>query len=319
MLLRLSGLMAAIGCSSALLANPAPPLRPIDSWHLDYGDTQCSATRQFQAASGPVTLGLAPTTSGDSYRLLISVPRRGPAYAQRAMGTIDWGKGQSRVAGLYFGAKAVPVGVYQYRLSAADIEQARTASAVVIDADGSQSYQFALSDMAPLLAGLADCTQALQQQWNLRGDAALNRPAAPVNDVNSLVGQVDDRWDRSLRHPLSSARFQLLVDPRGRVDGCDVSMSSGDALVDAGACEALRDHARFTPATDRRGQPTRSVWTSNPVSWSLASNTFDGGCTKMSSDGRAILNGCERPIIRGLQQMPPPPPASPPPPPSSKS
>ena len=57
------------------------------------------------------------------------------------------------------------------------------------------------------------------------------------------------------RLPFGSATISFRVNPDGRMTGCRVTRSSGDAGVDAIVCEAATRYLRFSPARDRDGRP----------------------------------------------------------------
>jgi protein TonB len=54
-----------------------------------------------------------------------------------------------------------------------------------------------------------------------------------------------------------SVRFT--VAPNGRVAGCDVTKTSGNATVDAAACRLIQRRFRYEPARDLRGRPVSDM------------------------------------------------------------
>ena len=62
-------------------------------------------------------------------------------------------------------------------------------------------------------------------------------------------------------------RFDLLIDPQGRVAGCTVTGPSGDPQIDKATCFLSMKRAKFRPARNSEGQPvwgtyrTQAVWT----------------------------------------------------------
>ena len=79
--------------SAASVAATPGLLQPFEKWNVDYGDTQCTAGRSFGDPANPTMLVILPALSGNSYELMISVPRAGPAYAHETHGAIDFGQG----------------------------------------------------------------------------------------------------------------------------------------------------------------------------------------------------------------------------------
>lgn len=62
--------------------------------------------------------------------------------------------------------------------------------------------------------------------------------------------------------------FRLVVDTSGRVEECQVVVSSGSDLLDATACNLITQRARFSIARDARGRPVKGSY-SNRVRWVL--------------------------------------------------
>ena len=52
---------------------------------------------------------------------------------------------------------------------------------------------------------------------------------------------------------------RLTIDTTGRVVGCSIVHSSGNAALDSATCQILRRRARYDPGYDRRGQPLVST------------------------------------------------------------
>ncbi|HEX8309597.1 MAG TPA: energy transducer TonB [Allosphingosinicella sp.] len=63
-----------------------------------------------------------------------------------------------------------------------------------------------------------------------------------------------------------TVEFGLRIGPNGRVERCDVLVSSGSAILDSETCRMIRMRARFVPALDSEGRTTwdslrgRTVW-----------------------------------------------------------
>ncbi|WP_428629517.1 energy transducer TonB [Sphingopyxis sp.] len=53
---------------------------------------------------------------------------------------------------------------------------------------------------------------------------------------------------------------RFTIQPTGRVVGCRVSRSSGDAALDATTCRLIEERFRFKPATNAAGDPVASVY-----------------------------------------------------------
>jgi TonB family protein len=319
MQLRFAATLPALIWSSIATAAPETPLQPTDRWALDYGATQCTAARSYSSAQGPVVFGLVPSLDGNNFRLLINIPQPGPIYAKQLAGTADFGTGAIKTSVLYFGAKGVNQSMYQFNLPAAQMDWARSAQTLSVEARGGGRYTFALSEMPALLDALRKCTTDLQQHWNL--DAKTQRTAElPSGDIRSIFTPKDYPREAAKSQPQGPSRYQLLIDEKGAVARCDVLVPSGIAMLDSTGCQVIQEKAKFRPALDTQGQPVRSVWTTPPITWGNAQNALNSGCTMVSSDSNSMINTCgQLGQNQGtLMQARDPTPAPPPPPPSSK-
>ena len=315
---RAASISVALIWSTTATVAMAEPLQPNSKWELDYGDTQCTAALGYGDASSSVILGIIPSLSGNTYELMVSVPRAGPAFAQEGQGTVDFGQGEIRTGVLYYGAKGVKQSVYQFRVSAAQIEQARSASAVSVRSENGANYAFALSNMPKLLDGLRQCTQNLQQYWNMDGKNVPSRAESATGDIRSLFTPKDYPTEALKRQQQGTAQYQLLVDEKGGIAGCDIFASSGVPVLDSTGCEVLKEKARFSPAKDGQGKPVRSVVTTPPVSWKTSDqSTFNNGCMWLTGSATGMLSTCgpgqSPPAMTPTLTAPPPPPPPPPP------
>ncbi|NBC37724.1 TonB family protein [Novosphingobium sp. FSY-8] len=92
--------------------------------------------------------------------------------------------------------------------------------------------------------------------------------AAPKGQPANWV-TTEDYPSRALREGAQgTTSFRLSVGPDGRVTGCEVTGSSGNAELDAATCRYASSRARFTPAKDGEGQPTTGSY-SNRVRWQI--------------------------------------------------
>lgn len=64
---------------------------------------------------------------------------------------------------------------------------------------------------------------------------------------------------------------RLTVGADGRVSGCDITASSGNASLDSTTCRIARSRVKYTPAKDEAGRPIASTATL-PVRWVLPDN-----------------------------------------------
>ena len=53
---------------------------------------------------------------------------------------------------------------------------------------------------------------------------------------------------------------RFTIEPSGRVTGCRISRSSGDASLDLTTCALIEERFRFKPATNAAGDPVASPY-----------------------------------------------------------
>ena len=246
----------------------AAPLQPITNWDVDYGDTQCTAARSFGDASAPTVLGLVPSLAGDTYKLIIGVPRPGPRYAEEVQGTVDFGHGDVTGWLLHYGGKNVKMSNFEIRISSAQMEQARSAATVQVRSRNGDSFNFALSDMPPLLDALSKCTTDLQHYWSGGHEVGpLSKTAK--GDVRTIFSPDDYPSEAIARMQGGTTQFQLMVDEKGAVAGCDVVRQSGVPILDVMSCQVIKERAKFSHAMDAHGKAIRSVVTTPPIVWKI--------------------------------------------------
>lgn len=66
-----------------------------------------------------------------------------------------------------------------------------------------------------------------------------------------------------------TAQATLTIGPDGRVTGCSLNRSTGNAALDSATCSIIRRRAKFTPARDSNGQPTSDTIQTPAITWRL--------------------------------------------------
>lgn len=91
--------------------------------------------------------------------------------------------------------------------------------------------------------------------------------AKPPTDLGAIFA--DNYPPAALRAEVQGrVGFSLDISPAGRVIGCLITSSSGNAELDAGTCSLMMRLVQFKPATDATGQPVVGHWAS-AVNWVL--------------------------------------------------
>lgn len=255
---------------------PAPaPLAPVSSWNVEYGNDLCVVSRNYGDAATPITIGFKPTPFGDTLQSVVLGPRSrlGPQgeidiTLSTPSGTIDEpGKG-TRV-NLPDGKRAA----ITYYISRSSLERLVDSPVVTIRAGRSAPIVVALSLRQSVLTALGRCEADLLQHWGY--DAA--KIAAIATRAGPAPGYNPGRnWITADDYPTAAviARRQgrvligWTISPQGRVTDCRILRSSGDAELDAAACNAVTKRGRYSPALDAAGKPVES-YSTRYVNWLL--------------------------------------------------
>ena len=91
-------------------------------------------------------------------------------------------------------------------------------------------------------------------------------PPPPPSRARGVQRDGFGRWQRQIvgeGYPSRAVRRELegtvgvrvTVGTNGRVSGCTVTSSSGESILDEGACDAMRRYARYEPALNDAGNP----------------------------------------------------------------
>lgn len=87
-------------------------------------------------------------------------------------------------------------------------------------------------------------------------------PLKPRGNPNDWLSADDYPSGAQREGAEGTTGFRLEVDGNGKVTGCQVTSSSGNAELDAQTCKLLPRRARFTPAKDAAGNGIPQVYSS---------------------------------------------------------
>jgi TonB family protein len=247
-----------------------PVLQPVKPWIVDYADAQCAAGRDFGEVAKPITLVIRPMPKGDTYELQLIRKKPGAASAEEDQGSVDFGTGPITASVLHFGNVAEKLDIFQYRITAAQMEQARPASAVTFRNAHGPDVSLSLSNMPALLTRLAECNNDLQRYWNVDNKGPVKASQPSRGDIRQVFTSDDYPADALNAQNEGTAQFLLLIDTSGKVASCFVLKPSGVPLLDAMGCQVIRKRAKFTPARDAAGNAVRDSYVTPPVSWRIA-------------------------------------------------
>jgi TonB family protein len=246
------------------------PLQPVKPWVVDYATAECTAQRSYGDEVDPSVLAIAPVVWGDSYELMIAKKGGGPQYAEEIAGSVDFGNGPIKAWLLHYGLKnSQSYDVFKFRISGAEMAQARSASVATFHIGGQQRV-FTLASISALMDQLRDCTVDLQHYWNMIDPEQKNIAAPAIGDLRQIFTAGDYPSEAQYRGQEGQVQFVLLIDEQGKVAACHVLRPSGIPAFDGMGCQVIRQRARFRPALDRQGKSVRSAVVTPPIIWRLA-------------------------------------------------
>lgn len=264
-----AGALLCLG-QSAVAADTSAVLQPVSPWNLDYGVTQCTAMRDYGDAEDPVTFAMVPAPEGDTYELLVAYKRLGPEFADELEGTVEFGSGPIKAWLLRYASKNRKLTIYQFRISSAEMAQARTAESVTFHIKGAPDVAFSLQKIPALMDGLAKCTDDLKDYWNMGGKTVAREAAPAKGDLRAIFSANDYPREAVSRWQEGTSQYLLMIDEKGKVAGCHVVVPSGVPILDAMGCAVIQERAKFNPAVDSTGKPERSTLVTPMVSWRMA-------------------------------------------------
>jgi protein TonB len=114
---------------------------------------------------------------------------------------------------------------------------------------------------AEIPAEAAARLKAKAEQARAREAASKARSAVPKN-VRQWTGRILDAYPLEAKREGWEGTVGLIVtvSTDGRVSKCEVTASSGYAILDNAACVGMARYARFEPALDRKGVPTSGTF-----------------------------------------------------------
>jgi TonB family protein len=259
----------AFGCLMHAVNVSAAPLTPTGKWVVDYRDDQCLASRTFGTTDHPISLGVRPAINGETYLLIVARKHAGPQPSAERKGAVDFGNGPIKSWLLEYQSKPAGMDLFQFRISAREMDQAKTALHLKLSPGNSPDIDVTLGMMPSLIKVLEDCTDNLRSYWNVNGEKEGKISTPAKGDVRKVFNSDDYPQEAMDRDQRGSSQLILLIDEGGKVAGCDVLSPSGIPALDIMGCQVIRERAKFSPALDGGGKPVRSTVVTPPIVWSI--------------------------------------------------
>lgn len=248
-------------------------VQPTGKWVIDYATTQCTASREFGGPDSPVIFGIIPMPNEQGYELIIAAKGFGADPAVEMSGLFGFGgfaEEPTKIWVINFKAGTKLSG-YRFHLTAQQIDKARSASSIWVRVPTNKfNVTIPLNSVGNVLQALHSCLVDLQQYWNSNGEKIGRIAVPPKGDLRSIFTGSDYPQEALERNQEGGAQYLLLVDETGKVAGCHLIQPSAIPAIDIMGCQVIKERAKFRPALDKQGKPTRSTVVTPPVVFRIA-------------------------------------------------
>jgi TonB family protein len=242
----------AAAVQSVAVSSASAPLQPTGAWHVDYDDTQCVASRDYGSSDRPLTLTLVPSVTNAAMRILFV--RQGHTEQTQEKVRLNLGE-QKVIDTLAFVYEAPQNGhrIYSVNVTMPQFRASESVQSIAING-GDLKAELVIDMLPQVLAELDKCVLDLQHLWNVK----LPLPN-PNGNVRMLFGNYDYPAVARYHGQSGTVGVSMLIDETGHVADCSVDQPSGVGILDVATCVLIRKRARFIPARDGSGKPTRDA------------------------------------------------------------
>jgi len=262
--------IAAAACLTVSFGSPASsaPLQPSDKWHVFFDEAQCLAQRNYGSKEQPLYLVLKRPALGDVLQVAVAKDTR-IAEPTEFDGSFAFdNQAPQKASFLVFRPKGQSLAVYSTNAPLAKISSVRAAKTLRLVVRGLDET-FVLANMDELLGIMATCASDLAKYWNIDKSVADAKIAQHARGNLRPLFSVDDYPTQAIVYgETGRVKVALLVDEVGKVADCSIIETSGVAALDAQACAAIKERAKFTPAVGKDGKPAKEGFVQT-ISWDI--------------------------------------------------
>ena len=248
--------LASVAAFLAAPAAAAPELRPpTGKWVIDYAEHQCTASRAFGTANKPLHFVIKPSPGGEVTKIaLIENGPRFEGFQEDATIELE-GPQKLRTTQLAYGLSKK-----HFRLI--NLDNVQTAALGRSSSIRWGNDALDLGPMAQVMKVLEDCRRDLRRYWNIGPELSgkLTSGPKPERPLVSYFSSDDYPSQALSRNQQGTTAFVLLIDEKGLIRDCMVEKTSGIATLDIMACLVIVKRAKFSPALDAGGKPTRDAY-----------------------------------------------------------
>lgn len=252
-------------------------LEPASDWYVNQEEKSCRLVRWFGEEATNVLLQIEMFAPGATFQIIaLGEPFRGLAQGDRLQ--IQYGENPPIQIAFFFRGSKVPSA---YIPTTALVPWPKDATEVPVVTPEMEAAVTTISyswwgktvtlktgPMDKPFGSLRTCTDNLLKQWGLDPDQQrrLSSRPTPLGDPRRWIQWTDDRSYKLHSGRQGLVSFRLIVGADGKIEECDVQRSYSDIRFDRVTCKAIMKRARFKPAFDAEGVPTRSFY-ANTVSF----------------------------------------------------
>lgn len=266
---RLAACATLLAAAAPLPAAAPPPRAATTPWVLDFGESQCLASRDYGTPADPLTLALKPSPYGDLMELVLLRKGSGSTLATEVPATIriDERPPIAATALVYRVRKDGPR-LARARLPSGASSDLRGARTLVFTARGEGEVSLAMGGTRSLMDEMDRCLASLQDHWNI---SEARRAALRSSTKGSLQGvfKSEDYPSEAVSgNSQGTSGVALLIDQSGKVADCTLTQTSGYPILDLQSCAKITQRARYTPAVGADGKPARHAAVGR-ITWRL--------------------------------------------------
>lgn len=244
-------------------------VEPNGKWIVDWDTKGCTAQRPYNDGGKLLTFVIKASARSGSFQIYLHRPG-GFHYAEEHKREVRFGDAApDQLEWLDYG-----VGKASLKMATLNPEQAARfvrSTQVTVDA-GTGVKTYVLGPIDQVVKSLEGCRTDLINLWGSAASEAEKASGSLGRRADADLRRLFSSWDYPAQALAANAtgivELTLLIDETGKVADCAIERTSGYALLDAQSCTVLKERARFKPALDKDGRPTKDI-AAQKINWRM--------------------------------------------------
>jgi TonB family protein len=275
------GFSIAAAAAMMLSSSPAlaaPKLRePTAKWTVETQANECLLVRPYGSPRNPLFLALSEAPMGADANATIlynrewALPGSGTAKIRFDGGEpIEAWFGSRLLWNLSKEIKTLTMRSVTIGMDTNPQKLLTNAGRAEFNVPGELNIAFALPEQSEALKALDECATNLGVRWGypIEEQRRIAKPPSRENGLRGLFTEADYPEVAVKGGRMGRAHVRLRINDAGAITECSIVRSSGSAELDAATCKVLNERAKFEPALDVDGKPTRGIYVT-AVHWML--------------------------------------------------